>query len=293
MRTKRTWISLTLLGLLVGLLFTPLSWRISAPAVLRYDAESQVFPPNDAQVIEVRIQHGDVVEKGDILVQLMDPELALNRRQTEARLQLIEHRLSRGAADDTDREERQVLLQQLSAEKAAIQALDNAQEDLAVRAEISGKVAYLVPDITSGFWVNREQKLADIVDTGTLRVRGYLAEYELESLDKRGAARFFPDNPEQKSAGLHSVQIVEFAADQLPSGHFSQDEGSDIPTNKTSEGAIIPVGAWFAYEAKVAGALSFNGVEARGQSVFRSQPESMARRIFRQIARVLVREANL
>jgi len=168
-------------------------------AVLRFsthleaEAEVQVFSQAARLVEELRVEEGDRVREGELLVRLLDDEqrsqlakvtsqLAKAEREYERQESLFARELiSEQAMNDATYE-----LEQLQI------AVDDARRELSyteVRAPISGTVTQRLVNLGDQVTVN--QHLFDVVDFDTLVARIYVPEKELPRLAPGQPARLF------------------------------------------------------------------------------------------------------
>lgn len=160
-------------------------------SVLRFstnlEAEQSVAVYSQAarQVIELKVEEGDHVEKGEVLVRLQDDEQKLQVAKVQGQFAKAQR--------EYDRQER-LYKDELIPEQDFNQAnyelkqlelqLEEAQRQLsytAVRAPIRGTITRRLVNLGDQITVN--QHLFDIVDFDTLVARVYVPEKELQRLD--------------------------------------------------------------------------------------------------------------
>lgn len=75
-------------GLLLGalLLFLPVTFRVGAPARVEGAVQRVLVAPMDGFLRQTRVRPGDSVKQGDVLVELADQELLLEKRKWESEL---------------------------------------------------------------------------------------------------------------------------------------------------------------------------------------------------------------
>ena len=69
-----------------ALVFVPWDFAVEAPARMATVVERDVFATASGAVAEVRVSHGQMVARGDVLVVLRDPELALKLQEISGQL---------------------------------------------------------------------------------------------------------------------------------------------------------------------------------------------------------------
>ena len=176
--------------------------RGAIEAVLRFstnlEAESaiEVFSQAARQVIELRVEEGDRVEKNQILVRLQDEEQRSELARIESQLAKARREFQR---------QQNLYAQQLISEQVMNEATyDVEQLELAfgdakrnlsyteVRAPIAGTITGRHVNLGDHITVN--QHLFDLVDFDTIVARIYVPEKELERLRLAQVARLFSDS---------------------------------------------------------------------------------------------------
>ncbi len=161
---------------------------------LEAESEVQVFSQAARLVTELRVEEGDRVRKGQLLIRLQDEEQRSQLARTESQLGKAQREyqrqqslyqkslISEQAMNDATYEVEQLEL-----------AVDDARRMLSyteVRAPISGTVTGR--HINLGDHITVNQHLFDIVDFDTIVARVYVPESELTQLEVGQEARLFP-----------------------------------------------------------------------------------------------------
>ncbi|HEX6963667.1 MAG TPA: HlyD family efflux transporter periplasmic adaptor subunit [Lacipirellula sp.] len=137
-----------------ALVYVPADFDVEAPATLRTVVERDVFATATGSVAELHAEHGQLVAKGDVLVVLSDPELALKLQQVRGEIDAARKRLDALAVTRTERtlrengredrlplsaEQRQ-LEEQLASLNIQRELLQSRREALSIRSPIDGQV---------------------------------------------------------------------------------------------------------------------------------------------------------
>ena len=85
-RARRVVLAGALLTLLIALFLLPLTFNVGAPARVEGAIQRVVAAPMDGFLRQTRVRPGDTVRKGDVLVELADQELLLEKRRWESEL---------------------------------------------------------------------------------------------------------------------------------------------------------------------------------------------------------------
>jgi membrane fusion protein (multidrug efflux system) len=208
-------------------------------AVLRFstnleaESEVQVFSQASRRVVELRVEEGARVQKGDLLLRLEDDEQRSSLARTESQLKKAQREFER---------QKSLFEKELISEQAWNEAtyeveqielqMEDSRRNLTyteVRAPISGTITARMVNLGDTITVN--QDLFDFVDFNTIVARIYVPEKELASLEPGQQARIFSDS----LATARSGQIVRIAPIVDPrSGTVKVTVG--IPSNQ----ALLP-----------------------------------------------------
>ena len=176
--------------------------RGSIEAILRFstnlEAESQVAVYSQAarRIVELRVEEGDTVAKGTVLVRLEDEE----QRNAVARIESQLAKAQREAERQQSLWERELISEQAINEATyEVEQLDIALEDARrqlsyteVRAPISGTITNRLINLGDTITVN--QHLFDLVDFDSIVARIYVPEKELGRLRLGQTTRLFADS---------------------------------------------------------------------------------------------------
>ncbi|HYO24177.1 MAG TPA: HlyD family efflux transporter periplasmic adaptor subunit, partial [Lacipirellulaceae bacterium] len=92
-----------LAGAVAALLFVPAEFVVEAPAQLAAAHERDIFATATGSVANVHVAHGQQVRRGDVLLVLADPELALQVQANRGEIAAARKRLTALAISRTDR----------------------------------------------------------------------------------------------------------------------------------------------------------------------------------------------
>lgn len=295
-RSRRSWISLAVALAGLAVLFWPMSTRISIPAVLEYEQQYLLFPPADARLEEILVTEGMQVAPGDILMRFTDPELQIELKKSETRMSMFDSRLLSGAGDTTERSERVTLESLRDEELESLSALKDLEDALVVRAAGAGVIKELATDLHPGIWVDQKTLMGRIVEPKGFVVRGLIKEADRERLDSSKQGRFVADDVMLAVTSLSEIVVSDYSIERLPDGYLASTNGGDIAVLSQDQDHLVPKGVWYPLNAKADAAIleapaQFSVVN-RGLVVMKSRPESLAFRIWRRVAKVLIRESG-
>lgn len=73
-------------AIVLSLIFVPKDFNLEAEGTLMPEMRREVFAPIDGEVIEVLVDHNQLVQKGDVLVRLRNPDLEVQLTETEGQI---------------------------------------------------------------------------------------------------------------------------------------------------------------------------------------------------------------
>lgn len=162
-----------------ALIYVPAPWEVEAPAVLSPMVQREVFASTTGAVEGVFVEHGQMVEAGQRLAVLSDPDLLLQLQQVRGDLDAAQRRLEAINVARTDRDNRdaqqqgrlplsseeQLLRQRIGNLNRQLALLVARRESLTLRSPIAGQV--LTRDVQSLLEsrpVERGQALLSVAD---------------------------------------------------------------------------------------------------------------------------------
>ena len=165
---------------------------VEAAGVISGIREAYVVSETSGIIEEVGFEIGGVVEEGDLLLRVDDTIQELSMEQARQQyeiagldLKAVETFYSKGNASTAE------LTRARSAESGAKAAYESARkvyEDTALRAPISGSVAWKDRSATLGNYLTRGMRIARIVDMSSLRVDLSVGERQVNLINVGAAA---------------------------------------------------------------------------------------------------------
>ena len=273
-------------------LFVPWRGTVGLPAVMEAVEHVSIHPPEAARITSVAVVEGDNVRQGAALFTLEQPELELEARKAEGRIDVVRARLARRAGSAEDLAAEGVLRTQLAESRTRLAGLGERRQALRIVSPIDGSVVQRA-DLHVGQWVAKEEKLADVVSQDRARVYAYVREQNLARIEQGAAARFIPDDGSHASVDLRVVSIEDVGTERLPYPVLASTYGGPLPVTESrddrglrlDEGVyrvvLEPLDPVRAPEWQLVGHASVEG-----------PAESIAGRFARHAASVLIRESG-
>jgi putative peptide zinc metalloprotease protein len=282
--------------LLILIACVPWSTRISIPAVLEAAELARVYPQRAGTIDEVRVNAGDTVEAGDILVVLKSAESDHSIAVVRRKIALTKMRLARRSSDAEDRAKSLVMEQELDAHQSELAGLLREKQDLTVVAPVAGVIAEWSTSIHPGRAIGRSEFLGLIRGGSTLVARGYASEQDVQRLRAFKSGTFIADTPGWPRIGVKLDDIAEAGTTSIEIPELASVYGGPIAVRPHAADAghrrLAPV------EARYLARLTANqhtegpGYSVRGVVTLQGEGRSVAARAWRQVAAVLVRESG-
>lgn len=290
--TPNVMVSVCVLAVLAGLAFVPWSTRITVPAVMEAEAYTTLFPPQPARLTAINVAEGDLVAEGAVLFTLDAPDLTFQLASAQEEITLLQHQILRQTASGEALDEVRVLEQQLSTALSQYRGIDALIGKLTVTAPMDGLVVDLGSDLHTGRWLSVADPLALVVDPGRTVVRGYAVADDLPRMQAGANARFVPDDPGRPilEATVSTVETVNAARLTVPM--LASTVGGPIAVREDANGGLVPEDS--IYRVTLDPTMGTAGPDQiiRGQVHIDGVARSLADRVWRAVAAVLIRESG-
>lgn len=278
----------------VLLMLLPWPGRVTGSAILRPAEVWPVFAPAGARVEALPFREGMLVAEGEVLLQLYVPELEMRRRAQAAK---VERLYWQAAASGFDAELRKTLLSSrdtLVTAQAELASLETELANYAPRAPFTGRLRDMDPDLQSGQWLARKEKVALLVrEDSRWLVETWLEEDAVQRVVAGDTALFITDGASGPALRLHVAVVDRDASRLLPRPELAAQTGGHILTREKG-GQLVPERAIYrvTLELEDHDLPALAGQSWRGHLTIHASWEAPAWRYLRQAAAVLVREAG-
>lgn len=168
---------LLMVGLLVAL---PYEQRFVAPGVVQGSSETYVYSRTGGVLTEAVAVSGQWVEKGDILVQLADPELDLNIRVVESTIAQWQYYYQLAQRQNITALD--MWLRTIEKEQETLALLMADRENLTLRAPVAG--LWFSPEISHrlGLRVQRGEEIGKLISGSSTRFVAVVSQTEATSI---------------------------------------------------------------------------------------------------------------
>lgn len=290
-RSQWTRPAIALIGLTM-VLIVPWQSTIRMPAVFEALEQTALFSPEPAQIVDVLVHNGQRVKAGDKLVRLTSPDLLTQIRLEERRLKLTRARLGRIVADRDDRDQNLVLQREARQRRDAIAGLRRQLANLDIVAPFDGVVIDLADHLHSGRWVEQTLPILSVAEMAQGRMRGYLFSEYTERLSVGAKAVFIPDEIELKKMRGTVSRIASANSQRISLPVLTSRFGGAIAVSETQDD-LDPLQTWYGIVIEPDARSEAPVRVVRGQIHAKGKPESLALRIWRRLAHILIRETTL
>ncbi|WP_417738084.1 HlyD family efflux transporter periplasmic adaptor subunit [Rosistilla oblonga] len=273
--SRRTLIVAVLIAMLLSAVaMIPVPLIVSAEGKLEPVDKQIVYAPRDAMVSKVLVAHGDHVQRGDILAELIDPQLdqqiddclgqqnVLEQRDRELKALMIS--MAGKSSEERERIEGEFKVVQQKRDGIArqIRLLQTQRTGLTLRAAQAGQViGWRIQQELADRPVRRSQQLLQVVDPdGRWVVRASVPQERIDHVlqavdgsdkpvDAQVVFRSFPNQP--INGNLQNVGLAALTAESEPATGMAEVaiETADLPIRQP--GAIATVAIPCGQEALV------------------------------------------
>ncbi len=273
-------------------LVIPWSTTVELPAILEAGDVARIYPPRPAKVVSVAVKVGDFVEKGALIVELEQPEIAHEIETTKVKLELTRLRLARTAAAKADREETLVLGHEVAMLETRLAGLAEQKAQLSVRSPIAGRVLELDRALHPSRWIAKSEMLALVGSGDRASLRGYVTEGAVTRLGDAASGKFIPDVLSMASIPVRLFEIGRAGATTIDIPELAEPHGGWIRVELDGQQAMVPRDGNYMALIEPLVDVPMPGQVLRGVVHLTGKSESILVSSLRQVARVLVRESG-
>lgn len=277
-------------ALVLALLLLPWHSQLLVPGLLQADRELTLYSPLAAQVQQVFVHEGEQVSAGQVLVTLHSPDLAFKQQAARQRLAELTGLLASQSVDASLAWHNAMDLEALQSTVAELQGLDDAQAKLTLRASFSGQVRDLSEALRVGEWLTKDE-VVGVVASPQQTVVAYIEEADLGRLTRHAQGRFYPDGGDLAVFPVQVLSIDDTGTRQLAVTELASTFGGAVAVREDGERHLIPEQGLYRVllSAQTTTPLP---ISVRGRLALTTPAESLAGRLFRELAAVLVRESG-
>jgi putative peptide zinc metalloprotease protein len=271
----------------------PVSYEVTAPAILRAQEEHAVYAPFAARVTAVRVRDRQAVDADSALVELQGVDLAVREKKADISIASAQVELARMPASVRLQENYAVLQERLAQALAEKQAVRDEFGRQRLRAGQAGVVRDMAPDLVAGRWVSPRQLLMRVVSQDAALIEAYVGERQVAAIAPGQTVRFFPHLPDRP---VLRGEVV--AVDKSPQRHLARPmlaslHGGEILVKQDQQGTLVAQDAVFRVMVMPLGPTPRADAVVHGNVRIETGLRFIVENFVYRILSVLIRESSL
>ena len=292
---QAAWRPVAVIGALVALFVwvVPISYEVSAPAILRAEQEHALYAPFAARVTAVLVRERQQVRSDQELLSLQAVDRDVREKKADIRVAAVQSELARVPASPQLQENYQVLREQLAQAQAEKQAVIADTDRERVRATHAGTVRDIATDLAPGRWIGPRQLLLRIVSPDTALIEAYVNERQVAAIQAGQSVRFFPHLPDRPVIDGEVVAVDKSPQTELSRPLLASVYGGAIDVKHGARGSLVAQDAVFRVLIKPSGALPPAQAVIHGQVRIETQLRFVVENFVYRTLSVLIRESGL
>jgi putative peptide zinc metalloprotease protein len=292
---QAAWRPVALVAALVALFVwvVPISYEVSAPAILRAEQEHALYAPFAAKITAVLVRERQQVRSDQELVSLQALDRDVRETKADIRIAAVQSELSRVPTSLQLQENYQVLREQLAQAEAEKQAVIADSERERVRAPHAGTVRDIATDLTPGRWISPRQLLMRIVSPDTALIEAYVNERQVAAIQVGQTVRFFPHLPDRPVIDGEVLAVDKSPHTEVSRPLLASVYGGAIDVKQGPRGSLMAQDAVFRVLIKPSGALPPAQAVVHGQVRIETQLRFVVENFVYRTLSVLIRESGL
>ena len=289
-RQPRAWLSAALLSLFVLATCIPWNARVAIPAIVQAQDHTIIYAPAPAQLVESFIENGKQVVEGELLAQLISPQIEEERLRAQTRVDGLKRQVQTLVGNTDSLADTHILVEKLKTQMSKLKGLIQMHDNLELRAPFSGVVVDVQSSLHPGRWINEQLPLARIIQFEHLELVALTPETELSRLRIGQPAQFIPDDPMRPTSQAQIIEIHQVDEETLAIPYLASVFGGNIPVREDKDGRLIPETAIYRVKLEPKDDLSRYNQVVRGLIHVHGNPQSFIERISDFVMPTLIRE---
>jgi len=286
--------AIVLLALITALVWLiPVSYEVTAPAILRAQEEHAVYAPFPARVTAVRVSDRQRVGADAELVSLEALDLDVREKKADISIVASRAELARMPASVRLQENYGLLQERLAQALAEKQAVRDEYGRQQLRAAQAGMVRDLAPDLLAGRWVNPRQLLMRVVSEDVPLIEAYVSERQVAAIIPGQAVRFFPQLPDRPVLAGEVVAVDKSPQKELSRLLLASLHGGQVVVKQDQHGSLIAQDAVFRVIVKPVGASPRVDAVIHGSVRIETGLRFIVENFVYRILSVLIRESGI
>jgi putative peptide zinc metalloprotease protein len=238
--------AIVVLALVTALVWlVPVSYEVTAPAIVRAQEEYAVYAPFAARVTAVRVADRQTVGIDTELLTLQGLDLEVREKKADISIASAQAELARMPASLRLQENYGVLQERLAQAMAEKQAVVDEFGRQQLRAGQAGVVRDVAPDLVAGRWVSPRQLLMRVVSQDAALIEAYVGERQVAAIAPGQTVRFFPHLPDRPVISGEVVAVDRSPQKQLSRPLLASLHGGEIVVKQDQHGTLVAQDAVF------------------------------------------------
>lgn len=279
-----------LLILPLAVLILPWRGAVQVPALLEASRVAALHAPTAGRLKQVQVKEGQVVEAGQVLLELESPDLDYRQVIVWHEIEILQLQLKRQAGRSETAAEAGILEQLLAQALAEYSGLAAQRERLLLRAPFAGMVRDLSNNLHPGRWLAMEPALVRVIAAGA-RLRGYLPEGDLWRVEPGTPGHFIADDPARGRRAVQLQFIAATGAVYLEQESLASDRGGPLAVRRDAAHRAQPLQGQYAVHLSLDEPFAVTQ-PLRGVVELQGRRESMLAAAWRRLVALGVRESG-
>ena len=163
--------------------------------------------------------------------------------------------------------------------------------ELVLRAPVSGRLVQVEENLHAGRWLAKEQLIALVSSQSEHIVKGYVNQSQLARIQSDANGTFVPEDLSRSKLGVRLTNVSLAASPTIEIAELLRHNGGTIAATSGSKADTVPVLPHYQIELQPTELIQDPGQIIRGVILLRGKRQSVASKLWRQVAKVLVRES--
>ena len=277
-------------GFLLLLFAVPFPSHTLARGVVWLPEQAQIRAQTDGFVAKMLVRDGELVQEGEILLVMQDPELMVERDVLARKLAGL--RAGQFSALLRDPGRAQNLEQDIVSVQSELARADERIGQLTVRAQLAGRLAMQRQVDMPGRFFRRGERIGYVLASEQIGVRAAVPEYEVDLLREatRRITVRLADSPGELLAA-ERVREVPAATNELPSAALGDRGGGSYVTDPADKDALHTLEPLVLIDVKLP-AMSLERVGTRAWVRFDHGAQPLAQQSYRRLRQLFLRHFN-
>ncbi len=240
-QTKR---SVALLATLLAIFLVPWRGTVTLPAIYQATYHT-IYASAAGQVGAMHASGGQQVASGELLLQLVSPELAFDLRQAQHKLVELQFEQSSVGIDATARKRALVSSSEMETQQQRVASLQAKVNRLRIVAPEAGYLTDIDPGLKEGMWVAEGAPLLALVNPQAPRLFAYADENQLSRLQTGQQGTFYPQGGGRSPFDIEVSEVEFSGVPKMEQLYSASVFGGNVAVRKANNGDLIPVNATY------------------------------------------------